>query len=186
MSDMNIVCGIRCMFWERLFACMRNWMHVCEVGACLWNGCLHVCGFWGACMRSWVHVWETVACMYAELGACMRNWVHVCGVGCMCAELGACLGNGPWLACGVGCLSGSRVLSQAPKLAPAPGPRPGPQWRYSVQQGACRLFAAQSLSYPGGLRPPDPQKFALRAPRVFMADYFIWIVGRSRGLPDAF
>ena len=90
------------MFGERLFACMRNWVHVLGTVVC-------VCAELGACLRSWVHIWETVDCMYEALGA-------------MYAELCACLGNGPWLA---------RVVSQAPKLAPARGP----QGLYFVQQG---------------------------------------------------
>ena len=63
-----------------------------ELGACLGNGCLHVCGI-GCTSGNW-------------LVACMRHCVHVCGVGCvsgerlfgcMSAELGACLS--------VGCMS---------------------------------------------------------------------------------
>ena len=63
-----------------------------------------------ACMQNRVHVWGMVVCMYAELGACLGNDC-LYEIGCMYAELGVCLGNNPWLACGVGCLSGSRVLS---------------------------------------------------------------------------
>ena len=52
---------------------MRNWVHVwgtvvcmyAELGACLGNSCLHVCG---------------IGCRVGELGACMRSRVHVCGV----------------------------------------------------------------------------------------------------------
>ena len=51
---------------------MRNWVDVwgvvvcmyAELGACLGNGCLHVCGIgcmfgkrFCACMQNWVHVW---------------------------------------------------------------------------------------------------------------------------------
>ena len=60
-----IFCEIGCMFGERLFACMRTWVHVCGIG------CVYA---------------ETFVCMYVDfgcmsikrLGACMRNWVHVC------------------------------------------------------------------------------------------------------------
>ena len=51
-----------CMSIKRLGACMRI------LGACLWNGLVHVCGFW-------VHVYDTAGCMCAE--SCMRIWVHV-------------------------------------------------------------------------------------------------------------
>ena len=75
-----------------------------ELGACLANGCLHVCG---------------IVRMYAELGACLGNGcLHVCGIGCMYAELGACLGKRllarmrNWVhVCRVGCMSGKRLLA---------------------------------------------------------------------------
>ena len=118
------------MFGERLFACMRNWVHVWETVACIYAEL-------GACMQDWVHVWETAGCMYAELGACMRSWVHVCGVGC---------------------LSGNRVLSQAPKLAPAPGPPPPPSTHHpgspqsQNQDGPPQAYLSRGIP-KGGLLP---------------------------------
>ena len=93
------VCGIGCMFGERLFACMRNWVHVCGVG-----------------------------CVSGErsLVSCMRNVVHVCGVGCMSGERSlACLRS--WvLVWEQGAFANSKG-GPGPGPAPGPGSPPPPQ-----------------------------------------------------------
>ena len=129
---------------------MRNWVHVwgtvvcmyVELGACLGNVCLHVCGLGcmstelGAFLRNWVHVCGIGCMSRRRLLACMQNWVHVCGVGRMSGErLFACMRN--WVhVCRVGCMSGEWSLAclrswvlvweQGAFPSSQAGPGPGP------------------------------------------------------------
>ena len=59
------LCGIGCMFGERLFAFMWNQVHVWGAAVCMYAGS-------GARLRSWVHVWGTVLGLPVELGACLE------------------------------------------------------------------------------------------------------------------
>ena len=93
-----------------------------ELGACLGNGCLHVCG---------------IGCILGErLGACMRNWVHVCGVGRMSGERSlACLRS--WVL----------VWQQGafPKSQAGPGPGPIRGHVTGVQTGYAHVRGQQQL-----------------------------------------
>ena len=63
------------MSMKRLGAYMRM------LGACLWNGWVHVC-------RCWVHVYGTVGCMYADVGCLSMGRLDACML-----MLGASLGS---------------------------------------------------------------------------------------------
>ena len=109
---------------------MQSWVHVwgtavcmnAELGACLGNGCLHVCGirhmFWErlfACMRNWAHVWG-VGCMSGERSlACLRSWVRVWEQGAFQSPQA---GPGPWP-------KGSWPRPLGPVRAWEPGPQFG-------------------------------------------------------------
>ena len=138
------VCGIGCMFGERLFACMRNWVHVCGIG-----------------------------CMYAELGACLGNGPRLaCGVGCMSGS--RVLSQAPKLALATGPgprPRGATLCSKAPAGALLRASRilggSTPQTRHKVALWAARC-AHGRLCHVLKDRRPLPHTYLFENMNIYM------------------